>query len=384
MGKPMKDNQSKKLSMNADFLEFCYYRFWRQLGASETHSRIVARNISLGDRQEKIYQGMGVLEAVLIPFEGGILDIKATPEMIKEGPTWAVFDGKKSSGHYTVYLMAEKAVEKAREHGIAIAFGHNHNDAGAFFAYTSVALENDMFAMASNNSVPLNAPYGGMDFSMSTPPFDAACPKGEELPLVTSVALCEGYDAHITEALLHDTKLAGKHLVDPETGELTDDVKPYANLIEGYKRVSDCHAPWVFNNPRTYSLNIWTEVLTSIINPMGTIAPELPAIPSEYLKPGAPTPVGGSYIIVIDPSHFGPLQNVKDKSDQFVRAIKNTKKRPGVDEIFIPDEWGLKRLYNKDPEVDILEDHWEAFQDFLIKYDLNLDMLKAEWEELSA
>ena len=65
----MTQGESKRLKMNADFLEYCYKRFWQQLGASEEHARIVARNISLGDRQGKLYQGMGVIEAVLIPFE---------------------------------------------------------------------------------------------------------------------------------------------------------------------------------------------------------------------------------------------------------------------------------------------------------------------------
>lgn len=373
--------KAKLLKMNADFLEHCYKQLWMGAGASEEHASAVARNVSLGDRQGKIYQGMGVLEAILIPLQAGILDIKATPEIESEGPTWVLYNGNKSSGYYTVTKMTEKAIEKAREYGIAIAYGYNHNDAGSFFGFTSLALEQGMFAMTSNNSVPLSAPYGGRDFAMSVPPFDAACPGGEELPLVTSTKLCEGYDADITEALLNDTKLKAKLIVDPETGELTDDVKPYASLIEGYGRVSDCTAPWIFSNPRLYSLNIWNEVMTAIINPKGIIASDLPAIPSDFLKPGAPTTVGGSYIIVIDPSHFGPIENVKAKSDKFVRTIKNCKKRPGVEEIFIPDEWGLKKINENDPMVDVMENHLEAFKGFLEKYGLSFDAIKEEWEK---
>ncbi|PAB57828.1 Ldh family oxidoreductase [Anaeromicrobium sediminis] len=372
---------SKLLKMNADFLEFCYRRLWQAAGASESHAKAVARNISLGDRQGKLYQGMGVIEALLIPLQGGILDIKAEPILEAEGPTWLVYNGMRSSGYYTITKMTELAIEKAREYGIAIAFGHNHNDGGSFFGFTSLALEQGMFAMASNNSVPLSAPFGGMDFAMSVPPFDAACPGGEELPLVVSTKLCEGYDADITEALIGEKKLKGKLIVDPNTGELTDDVKPYASLIEGYGRVSDCTAPWIFSNPRLYSLNIWNEVLTSIINPKGVLCSDLPAIPSDFLKPGAPTTVGGSYIIVIDPSHFGPLANVKAKSDKFVRTIKNTKKRPDVDEIYIPDEWGLKKIKANDPIVDIMEDHLTAFKGFLNNYGVEYSDLEKEWNE---
>jgi L-2-hydroxycarboxylate dehydrogenase (NAD+) len=245
-----------------------------------------------------------------------------------------------------------------------------------------VALENDMVAMASNNSLPLTAPFGGKEFKMSSPPFDAACPAGEELPFVISTKLCEGYDADITEALLGDGKLKAPLLVDPDTGELTDDVRPYAELIEGYGRVSDCRAPWVFSNPRLYALNIWNEFMTAIINPYGIPATELPSQPSDYFRPDSPTPVGGSYIIVIDPSKFGPLENVKKKADEYIRSIKNSGKRPGAKEIYMPDEWGLKKIYREDdPDVAIMVDHLNAFRGFLTKYGLDYNELEKEWSE---
>lgn len=369
------------IKMDADLLEFLYKSFWMKLGASEEHAKAFARGVSMGDRQGKLFQGMGVMEAALIPVEGGIGDLTTEPELISEGPTWAVYDGHKSTGYYTITKMTEKAIEKAKECGMAIAFGHNHIDAGSFFSYTSLALEHDMVAMASNNSLPLSAPFGGMDFAMSVPPFDAACPAHEELPLVVSTKLCEGYDADITEALLKDGKLKAKLLVDPETGELTDDVRPYSKLIEGYGRVSDCSAPWTFTNPRLYSLNIWNEFMTAIINPHGVVSSDLPSQPSDYFKPNAPTPVGGSYIIVIDPSKFGPIANVKDKADRYIKAIKGTKKRPGVKEIYTPDEWGLEKVYRQEsPLVDVMEDHLNAFKGFMEKYDLNYDVLVNEWE----
>jgi len=373
---------AKLIQMDPDFVEFLYKKFWMELGASEEHAATIARGISLGDRQGKLYQGMGVLEAVLIPVESGIADLKAEPEIASEGPTWVVYNGNRSTGYYTITKMTNSAVEKAREHGLAIAFGYNHVDAGSFFGYTSIALENDMVAMASNNSLPLHAPFGGMDFVMSVPPFDAACPAGDELPLVVSTKLCEGYDADITEALLADGKLKAKLLVDPETGKLTDDVRPYGKIIEGYGRVADCRAPWYFQNPRLYALNIWNEFMTAIINPEGTLSSDLPSQPSDYFKPESPSPVGGSYILVIDPSRFGPIERVKEKADRYTRAIKGSRRRPGVDEIYTPDEWGLKKVYRKkDVSVDIMKDHWNAFKAFMEKYGISYEDLRREWDE---
>ena len=65
------------------------------------------------------------------------------PAVVDEGPTWVTVDGNHSSGYYTLNIMADKAIEKAREYGIAIAFGGNHNDAGSFARYVFKAFEQD-------------------------------------------------------------------------------------------------------------------------------------------------------------------------------------------------------------------------------------------------
>ena len=98
-------------------------------------------------------------------------------------------------------------------------------------------------------------------------------------------------------------------MIDPDTGALSDDVRPYAKPIEGYGRVYDCSAAGQIQEPRTYSLNMWNEAMTAIINPMGIPSTSLPTI-EEIVGDGegsnTPT-VGGSYYMCIDPSKFGPV-----------------------------------------------------------------------------
>ena len=99
-------------------------------GASEEHGDAVADALMIGIRQGKLNQGLGVYEAIDLTNQKGLMDIKATPEIVDEGPTWAVYDGKQSSGYYAMTLIAKTAIQKAKEHGIAIVFGSNHHDAG--------------------------------------------------------------------------------------------------------------------------------------------------------------------------------------------------------------------------------------------------------------
>jgi LDH2 family malate/lactate/ureidoglycolate dehydrogenase len=363
-----------------EYFSFIVSEAWKHIGATQEHADILANNLLVGGLQGKLHQGLGVIETVTIPYEAGVMDPTTTPEIESEGPTWAVFDGKRSSGHYTVNLMARTAIEKAREHGISIVFGYNHCDGGNFSNYTQMAMREGMFAMASNNSIPLNAPFGGMDATMSCPPFDAACVGGEELPLITSIMIGEGYDSHICDALMNDKDLHVAALVDQDTGELTADARKWGSLIPGYGRVADCKAPWTFLQPRLYALNIWNEVMTAIINPKATLVSDLPVQPSDYLEDGAPCPVGGSYIIVIDPSHFGPIENVKEKSDKFVKAIKGNRPRAGFDEVYIPDEWGLKAMATASDTHPVMDAHWEGFKNWLGRAGTSIEELNAKWE----
>ena len=187
---------------SAAFLEFAIARVARSAGMSAEHAGYIADAIVFAHRQGKLNQGLGVYEALDIALEAGVFDTAATPELINEGPAFAVFDGHGSSGYYTLNLMARVAITKAETTGIAIAFGGNHNDGGSFARYVHLAYEQDMVGIASNNTVPLAAPIGGMVNLLSCPPFDAIMPGGEEPPIWASLKFAEWYDADISEAVL--------------------------------------------------------------------------------------------------------------------------------------------------------------------------------------
>ncbi|MBT5724150.1 MAG: malate/L-lactate dehydrogenase subfamily protein [Gammaproteobacteria bacterium] len=367
---------------NPAFLEYAICRVAEGAGLTATHARYIAEAIVFAHRQGKLNQGLGVYEAIDLVLDIGVLDPLAVPEMVSEGPAFAVFNGNASSGYYTLNLMAKKAIEIAKETGIAIVFGSNHNDGGSFARYVYLAYEQDMMAIASNNTVPLAAPFGGMFNLLSCPPFDAIVPSGDEPPIWASLKFAEWYDADISEAVLQNQPMKGKWLIDPESGEVTDDARPYAKPIPGYGRVWDASCAGQIETPRTYALNLWNEGLAAIINPLGIPSSELPTI-DDFANGNAAPSVGGSYYICIDPSRFGPIEAVKEKSDKFIREISNVRPRPGQ-RVRIPGEDGYRSLQDSESTVDVLENHWQPFFDNIAaKYGLNEAILRDEFETQS-
>lgn len=362
-----------------EFLHYALHRVATAAGLSADHAGYIADAIVFAHRQGKLNQGLGVYECIDLVLEMGALDPDAVPEMIQEGPAYAVFDGKRSSGYYTLNMMAQTAIEKAREMGVAIVYGGNHNDAGSFARYVHLAWEQDMMAMASNNSVPLAAPLGGMENLLSCPPFDAIVPSGNEPPIWASLKFAEWYDADIAEAVLQNKPMKGKWLIDPESGELSDDPTPYAKPIPGYGRLWDATCAGQLETPRTYALNMWNEAMTSIVNPLGIPSTEMPTI--DDFASGATTPsVGGSYYLCINPARFGPIEAVKQRSDQYISKIRQVKPRPGQ-RVRIPGEDGYRSLTENENTVQVLDNHWVPFfENIASKYGLSEVSLREDFD----
>jgi LDH2 family malate/lactate/ureidoglycolate dehydrogenase len=373
------DGETK--TTNAGFMRYCLKRVWMAEGASEEHGDAVADALMTGIRQGKLNQGLGVYEAIDLTKQIGALDIKAEPEIIAEGPTWASYDGKRSSGYFCLTRMANTAIAKAKEHGIAIVFGHNHNDAGSFGSYAWLAHQENCVALTSNNSVPMCSPLGGMGNTISVPPLDAIGPSGEKPPVWMSTKLCEWYDADTAQAVLQGTKVKYNSVIDPETGERGDDLAPYAVPVEGYGRVYDQTCFQALHEPRVYMLNLWNELMTAIINPHGTITPEVPTLGDFVDGTAKTTSVGGSYYLCIDPSKFGPLGEVLAKSDRFAQAIEDTQPLPGGRPCRMPGASGYASLQSNAEEVKVLASHWEPFfKTQAGRHGWTEESLRADWE----
>jgi len=363
---------------NPDFLEHCYRRVLVKLGFSVEHAAVVARCVSDGDRNGKLTQGMGVFEIPVLLARTGTLDVTAVPEVVDEGPSWRVIDGHRSSGQWAVTMATEAAIAKARSHAIAIAFVRDFNDAGAFGTYVRMAAREQMMAIATNNSLPLVSPWGAMENVLSGAPFAAAAPGKEHPPIVCDIQAIEVHDGDLSEAYFADRRLPGPFLVDPETGELTDDPAPYFKQMEDYGRISDCEAPSVFGSPRLYALNLFTEMLAGIINPGARLSPEIPGPPSYWLTPRDEALTGGACVIVIDPSHWMPDTEAGRKSDKLTEAVKGAKRRPGVGEILLPGERGWRAMKSNAP-VKILSVHWASFVQIVESVGLTINSLRAEF-----
>ena len=118
--------------------------------------------------------------------------------------------------------------------------------------------------------------------------------------------------------------------------------------------------------------------MCAIINPLGKTSVDLPTI-DDFAGGSADPSVGGSYYMAIDPSRFGPIAAVKERSDHFIRTVKNTKPRP-EHRIRVPGESGYESITQGQSQIKVMENHWEAFFNTIAaKYGLTEALLRKEY-----
>jgi LDH2 family malate/lactate/ureidoglycolate dehydrogenase len=123
--------------------------------------------------------------------------------------------------------------------------------------------------------------------------------------------------------------------------------------------------------------------MCAIINPLGIPSTELPTI-DDFAQGDAAPSVGGSYYLCINPGRFGPVDAVKQRSDDYISKIRNVQPRPGQ-RVRIPGEDGYRSLKDGETMVQVLENHWAPFFDNIAgKYGLNEASLRADFDSEQA
>ena len=361
---------------SANYLRAVYKAICLGWGAPEHQAEAFADAILTGDLYGHAAQGMAITHLASVMVNDNQVNLTAEPTIEVEGPSFVALNANRCLGQYAMTRAMDMAIEKARDKAVGIAWIHNWHDIGCASAYTKRALDQSMVAMLSVNTVPLTAPYGGREMLMSAAPLSFVCPAGEHTSILADMALCEIYDFQMVEAARSGTRLDKKYLVDPDTGELTDDPAPYILYPEA--RSCGCTAATVFTGPKLYLVNILFEILTGMLTP-GGFASHLNEYPTQdYLGKGKKIKRGGGgFLMAIDPSRLMAIETFKARVNEWIHTIKSSKLQAGVTEIFLPGERAQQKEQRYLREgVPVKEELWQYVVDIAEDTGVDLEALR--------
>lgn len=246
------------------------------------------------------------------------VDPRGRPAVASERGSALVVDGANAMGQIAVSFAMERAIDKARQAGVALAAVKNSNHCGAMDYYTLMAAARDMIGIAMTNSLPTMAPVGGVERIVGLNPVSIAIPTGDEPPLVFDGSFGATARGRIQIYAQKGQRLPEGWALDAAARPTTDAAVALDGLIQpigGHKGIA---------------LAIMSGLLSTVLTDAayGTSLGSLEAGP----VPGK----DGQTVIAINVAAFDEVAAVKARADAAMRQIRASARAQGVDEILTP------------------------------------------------
>ena len=292
------------------------------VGMSDSDARITSEILVRTDMRGIYTHGTVSLRRYVQMMRDGGIDVHAVPEIISEGPAWALMDAHQAVGMVAGHAGMENAVLKARNTGLGMTTVRRSNHFGAASAYALMAADQGLAGIAmSNTDVVMNIP-GGRGAAIGNNPLSYAIPAGKHPTLVLDIAM-----STVSGGRVKDKKVRGKPI---PPGWLTDrDGLPTTD--PGVFNVDGALTP--FSAHKGYGMALLVESLAGILAG-AAITTDILSWASESSQACG----GGHAFIAIDIAAMTPPGPHADRMDKLISQMKNVPKARDADRTFVPGE----------------------------------------------
>jgi LDH2 family malate/lactate/ureidoglycolate dehydrogenase len=261
---------------------------------------------------------------------GGI-NAKPDIRVVSDRPSAALVDGDNGMGHLVMRRAAHLAIDKAKATGIGWVGARMSNHAGPAALYVTMPLRHDMiglyFAVGSSNHLP---PWGGSESLLGTNPMAVAVPAGDEPPIVLDMAPTVAAYGKVRLKAQRGEAMPVGWMIDRDGKPLTDP-----------KRADEGHLLPI-GDYKGSGLSLIIGILGGLLN-RAAMGREV----IDFVKEtGTPTNTGQT-IAAIAIDTFMPVAEFKRAVDQVVRDIRNSRRLPGVERIWLPGEQSHAKLLDR-------------------------------------
>jgi len=293
-------------------------------GMSEDDARYVA-DIAVTTEAGGVHTHGVVMFGYLDRTLGDGIDPARRPAVVKEKGATALIDCEGCVSHLAIRTAGELAVKKAREHGVAMIAIRNGTWMGGLGAFVLPLVRRGFFVQlwAQSRACRDSAPYGGVDPRFSTNPVGIGFPTGGDQPVLADFSTA-------IMSMGKATRLAKQGKKAPEPCFFDKD----GNVTDDPKKMKDGGAMFLMggdiNGHKGYAFAMWAEALAAMSGGK-TNNPELEQRQCINLT-------------VIDPEAFEGMDYYRNEMERFVKHVKSSRLRKGVDEIRLPGERFLRQL----------------------------------------
>jgi len=247
-----------------------------------------------------------------------------TPDLrlIEDHPSTALLDADRALGPVGAQKGMDLAIEKASKTGIGLVLVRNGNHYGPAGYYARMAVPHDMIGVSMCNVLASMPPTGGAEGRVGNNPYAVAVGAGEEFPVVVDGATSKSS--------------WGKVLLCAQTGRpLPEDcyLDSDGNMTLDPQAVMDGGCLLPFAGHKGYGIASAIALLTGML--AGAAVDHDVPHPYKFLDKSG----DNSFLMAaVRVAQFTDVDAFKKRMDEWIRMIRDTRKAPGVDRIWLPGE----------------------------------------------
>jgi LDH2 family malate/lactate/ureidoglycolate dehydrogenase len=251
------------------------------------------------------------------------------PDLVSEAPSLAVLDAKDLLAQVASARAVELAAQKAKVTGCAAVCVRGASHFGAAGYWARLIAEQGMLGMASTNTTPVMAAWGGSTTAIGSNPLAMAFPSSGDAPVVVDMATSETTWGALLRAEATGTPI-------PDTWALGPDGSPTTSAVEAV--AAGRLLP--FGRHKGYALAVGVELLTGAL----AAANCLSQIAHLYMEPEKPMGAGLFFLAVdpmTTPGHNG--RSFAEKVHDVQRTLNALPSRDAAGRVLWPGQLEAER-----------------------------------------
>jgi len=293
----------------------------QRLGVPAGEAALVANVLVEADLRGVESHGVLRLPMYVERIAAGGANPKPVMRMVRESRTTAVLDGDNGLGHLVGVRAMELAMAKAADGDCAFVAVRNSNHYGAAAYYAEMAARRDMIGLSFTiSALLLMPPWGGAEAMIGNNPMAVAFPTDREFPIVLDMA-CTVARGKILAAAKRGASIPADWATGPDGLPTTDP----AEALKGFLLP--------VGGPKGYALAVTIGLLSTMLSG-ANFGSEIGQLHWQTQK----APNVGHLFGVVPISSFEDVAHYKQRIGKAIEDVRNVKKAPGVERIFLPGE----------------------------------------------
>jgi LDH2 family malate/lactate/ureidoglycolate dehydrogenase len=264
----------------------------------------------------------------------GIYEAKTKIDVIKDGPTTALWDGNCGMGCVIGYKAMKVAIEKAKKYGLGAVAVRNSTHFGIAGYYSLMAIKEGMIGLAVTNARPSIPPTFGVEPLLGTNPLTIGAPTDEDFPFLIDCATSIIQRGKV-EVYNRINKPLPENTVINEKGEtMTDAGKVLEQMLKGRAALLPVGGKGEETaGYKGYGYATVVELLSAALQ-NGIFLRDTLGI----VENGKKRLKVGHFFLAINIDNFVGLSTFKKTAGNIMRGLRSSQKVPGEERIYTAGE----------------------------------------------